>query len=503
MIDDVIKGLYTILEWQNLLAIVGGVYLGVIIGMLPGLSPSMAVALATPFTLFMPAVAGLSLLLGIYKGGVYGGSVSAILIGTPGTPEAAATVYDGYTLANQGKAGKALYAALYASICGDMMGILVLICFSPFIAKFALAIGPAETVPLIIVALSIIIVSTGEEKVKGFIAATIGFFLSTIGTDPMLGSTRLAFGSLELSDGISLIPLLIGLFAIPEIITQIINKDDVVKRKVSQTLDDSTMSIREFFSHWKVFLRSSLIGSFIGAMPGLGASVAAFTCYAVAQKGSKQPELYGKGSVEGLIACETGNNGTVGPALIPLLTLGIPGSATAAVLYGSLIINGIVPGPFIFRDHGPIVYALFIGLIIGGVLLYPIAISIFKYSIEYFYKVEKRYIFSAVFLLCISGSYAIASSMTDVYVMCITGIVAYQLTSFGFRMGPVLIAFILGPILERAGRESLILSGNNVGEIIYSSYISIFLWLLILWLVLYLGIIKKVLKKRKEANVSN
>ncbi len=492
MLDNCLEGLHLILQWQNLLAILIGVYCGVIIGMLPGLSPAMAVALAAPFTLFIPPLQGLSLLMGIYKGGVYGGSISAVLIGTPGTPEAAATVFDGYALTKKGKAERALYASLYASIFGDVMGTTVLMFLSPLFAAFALMVGPAETIPLVLLALSIIIVTLGNEKVKGFIAALIGFILATVGVDPIAGSTRLTFDSLELAIGIGIIPLLIGLFAIPEIISNVLDKSSIDSTNAAQgkcfDLGHDQLTVREFFAHWKLFIMSGVIGAVIGAMPGLGSATASFTCYAAAQKMSKKPELFGHGSEEGLIACETGNNGTVGPALVPLLTLGIPGSATAAVLYGSLIMNGITPGPFIFRDHGSVLYGLFIGLMIGAVVLYPVAISVFKYLIIHILKIDKRFLFAAVFLLCVSGAYAVQNSMTDVFVMCIAGIFAFPLKRLGFPMGPLLIAFILEPILERSSRESLLLAGNNLSEVLLSSQISISLWCVLLAIPVFLTI---------------
>jgi putative tricarboxylic transport membrane protein len=292
--------------------------------------------------------------------------------------------------------------------------------------------------------------------------------------------------------GIGLIPLLLGLFAIPEIVIQVLEgrkeKAEGGHRTESIQVTQDKMPLREFLTHWRLFLKSAAIGSFIGAMPGLGSATAAFTCYATAQKTSKHPERFGQGSIEGVIAAETGNNGTVGPAIAPLLTLAIPGSATAAVLYGSLIMNGIVPGPHIFQEHGAVVYGLFIGLLIGGVLLYPVAVSVFKYLIKYILRVDKRYLFSAVFLLCIAGAYALQNSMMDVYVMCIAGIFAYLLKRFSFPMGPLLIAFILEPILERSTRQALVLSGTNYSEVLASSYISIGLWALLLAIPLYMGV---------------
>lgn len=510
MIQSLTDGFFMIMQWQNLLAIVLGLYLGVLVGSLPGMSPSMAIALAAPFTFVLAPVAAISFLLGVYKGGVYGGSISAILICTPGTPEAAATLFDGYPMAKQGRARQALDAALYASISGDLIGTLILVTAAPFVAHYALKIGPAEMVPLVILALAVIITTLGVEKNKGFIAATVGGMIALVGVDPMAGSTRFVFNSYELSEGISLIPFLVGLFAVPEVMHIIIDsrrkKNSLTPEEPVVEVKGGRLKLREVLPYWKTILQSALVGSGIGALPGLGSTAAAFTCYGLAKKTSKNPETFGKGNIEGVLAAETGNNGTCGPALIPLLTLGIPGSSTTAVLYGALLIYGIVPGPKIFIENGPTVYAIFIGLVISGILLYPVATSIIKYAAKGIYKVDKGILFAAIFLLCFTGSYAIRNSMLDVYCMAFAGALGFGMRYFGFPLGPTLIAFILEPLLERSLRQALMISGNDIYTFI-ASPISTVLWVLIVALLAYSPLknrlIKGVERRRTVAQMAN
>lgn len=498
MIENLMDGFFIIMHWENILAIVLGLYMGCTIGALPGLSPSMAIALAAPFTFGLPPVPALSFLLGIYKGGVYGGSISAILLSTPGTPEAAATLFDGYPLSKQGRARHALDAALYASIGGDLIGTIVLVTAAPFVAHYALKIGPVEMVPMILLAMAIIITTLGAEKTKGFIAATIGAIIALMGVDPITGSTRFIFDNYELSDGISLIPFLVGLFAVPEVISAILGSRKKKEKEASQevTVQGGRLKLREVLPYWKTVLQSAFVGCSLGALPGLGSTAAAFTCYGLAKKTSKKPEEFGKGSIEGLLACETGNNGTCGPALIPLLTLGIPGSSTTAVLFGALLIYGIVPGPKIFIENGPIVFAIFMGLIIGGILLYPVATSIIKYAAKAIYKINQGVLFAGILLLCFTGSYAIRNSMMDVYCMCLAGLLAYTMRFFGLPLGPTLIAFILEPIMERSFRQALMISGNDMGTFV-STPIAIGLWMLVAVVLLY-GPVKSTLSRRRE-----
>lgn len=505
MIESITQGFFIIMHWENILAIVLGLYMGCTIGALPGLSPSMAIAIAAPFTFGMAPVPALSFLLGIYKGGVYGGSISAILLSTPGTPEAAATVLDGYPLAKQGRARHALDAALYASIGGDLIGTVVLVTAAPFIAHYALKIGPAEMVPMILVAMAIIISTLGAEKIKGFIAASIGAMIALMGIDPITGSTRFIFGNYELSEGVSLIPFLVGLFAVPEVIAVIIatrkKRSNREPEPPAVEVQGGRLKLREILPYWKTIVQSALIGCGLGALPGLGSTAAAFTCYGLAKKTSKNPEKFGKGSIEGLLACETGNNGTCGPALIPLLTLGIPGSSTTAVLFGALLIYGIVPGPKIFIENGPIVYAIFMGLLLGGIFLYPVATSIVKYAAKGIYKINQGVLFAGILLLCLTGSFAIRNNIMDVYCMCLAGAFAFGMKYFGFPLGPTLIAFILEPIMERSFRQALMISGNDIA-ILFSSPIAIVLYTLFFVVLLYGPAMSFFMKKTKRGGVA-
>ena len=500
MIESMTQGFFIIMHWENILAIVLGLYMGVVIGALPGLSPSMAIAIAAPFTFGLAPVPALSFLLGIYKGGVYGGSISAILLSTPGTPEAAATVLDGYPMAKQGRARHALDAALYASIGGDLIGTVVLVTAAPFIAHYALKIGPAEMVPMILLAMAIIISTLGVEKVKGFIAAAIGAMVALMGIDPITGSTRFIFSNYELSEGVALIPFLVGLFAVPEVISIIIatrkKRSNREPEPPAIEVQGERLKFREILPYWKTIVQSALVGCGLGALPGLGSTAAAFTCYGLAKKTSKHPEEYGKGSMEGILACETGNNGTCGPALIPLLTLGIPGSSTTAVLFGALLIYGIVPGPKIFIENGPIVYAIFMGLVLGGIFLYPVATSIIKYAAKGIYKINQGILFAGILLLCFTGSFAINNSMIDVYCMSLAGVFGFGMKYFGFPLGPTLIAFILEPIMERSFRQALMISGNDMA-ILFSSPIAIGLYVLF-GAVLTYGPVKGYFTKRRK-----
>ncbi len=502
MIESVLAGFENLMTFYNMIAIVLGLICGVFIGCLPGLSPSMAIALATPFTIGLNPITGLSFLLGVYKGGVYGGSISAILIATPGTPEAAATLLDGYPLAKEGKARIALDAALIASVCGDFIGTVLLVLFTPVVASLALKIGPIEMVPLVVLALSVIVFSLGKNKVKGFIAACIGAALTYVGLDPVEGTNRLIFDVYELSDGLSLIPFLVGLFALPEIVFSMIRSraehikkhlaeknKELEEKKEEFALTNESLSLMQGLKHWRVIVQSAVIGGLIGALPGLGSTAAAFTCYGLAKRTSKNPEMYGKGSIEGIMACETGNNGTCGPALIPMLTLGIPGSSTAAILYGTLLMHGIVPGPRIFIEHGPIIYAVFIGLIVSAFLLYPIGKFCIKHFSAALYKIDSGILFGAIFFLCFTGTYAIHHSFFDVMIMLGAGVLAFMMRLFGFPVSPTLIAFILTPILEKNFRQALVLEGGNVMPL-FTSPIAAVLWMCFLGLLLWTPIMQ-------------
>jgi putative tricarboxylic transport membrane protein len=377
MLEHLLPAAQIFFTFQNLLVVAAGLFIGITIGAIPGLNVPMIVALLLPITFYMPPVAGISLLLGVYKGGTYGGSISAILINTPGAPAAAATCLEGYPMAKQGKAGKALRASIYGSVIGEFISDVVLISIAAQIAKVALKFGPTEKFSLVVFALCTIGVVSSEHKLKGIAAAVFGIFFRTIGSDPISGSSRFTMGIFDLIGGIPFLPHLIGLFAVSEFFVQIEKKISGGKRDViapvSKKPEDNRVSWKEFKANIVTIIRSTLIGIGVGALPGSGSAISAFVSYGAAKNASKKPEEYGKGSLEGVFAAETGNNAVTGGALIPLLTLGIPGDAITAIMLGAFLVHGLIPGPDLFVKSGTVIYAVFIGLVVANILHFFIA----------------------------------------------------------------------------------------------------------------------------------
>jgi putative tricarboxylic transport membrane protein len=450
---------------KNLLAVSAGLFIGIIIGAIPGLNVPMAVALLLPMTFYMDPVAGLSLLIGVYKGGTYGGSISAILINTPGAPAAAATVLDGYPLAQQGKAGKALRASIYGSVIGEFISDVVLITIAAQIATVALKFGPNEKFSLVVFALSTIAVISGGNILKGVVAGLLGLFLKTVGLDPITSSDRFTLGVFELTGGIPFLPLLIGLFAVSEFLAQAEKKvipgqkEQVIP--LSRNHEDNYVSWKEFRENLRTIFRSTFIGLGIGALPGSGSAIAAFVSYGAAKNASRHPENFGKGALEGVFAAETGNNAVCGGALIPLLTLGIPGDAITAILVGVLLVHGLIPGPDLFVKSGDIVYAVFIGLIVGNILHLFIASLGLRLFIKLI-SVSRAFLFPAVIVICLAGAYTGDSSIFDVYQMTVFGVFGYIMKKFDFPVAPLIMGYILEPLLETSLVQALILNKDSV-----------------------------------------
>jgi len=366
--DIIVTGFDQIFHLQNLALMAGGLVIGIVIGAIPGLNVPLAVALALPFTYHMPPLAGLSMLIGIYKGGTHGGSISAILINVPGAPAAAATAIDGYALARQGKSGKALKLSIYASVFGEILSDIALILAAAQLAKIATTFGPAEFFALGLFALTIIGFVSGDNLIKGVIAGCMGLLMATIGMDPLESMPRMHFGFYELTGGLHFIAMIIGLFAISEALIQIENS---LRTTASRTVveistkgDDNRVTWEEFKIVFPTMLRSAPLGIFIGAIPGIGSSIAAFLAYGMAKNMSKTPEMFGKGAIEGVAAAESANNGVCGATFIPLLTLGIPGDVITAIMLGAFMVHGLIPGPTLFTEQGGFVSAFMIGMLI-------------------------------------------------------------------------------------------------------------------------------------------
>ena len=458
MFENITYAFSLFASWFNILAIGGGMFCGVVVGAIPGMTGTMAVALALPFTFYMNPITGILLLVGIYKGAIYGGSISAILIKTPGTPAASCTVLDGYPLTQAGKAGKALQMALYASCIADLISNLSLIFFAGIIASFALRFGPPEFFALIVFSLTIIAGVSGKSLLRGLISGFLGLLLATIGLDLVYGTNRFNFGSPDLMAGLNFIPVLIGLFALPEMIRAATGFKD---EEETSNLGSSNLTWKEFCHSFKSIIRGSLIGVVMGAIPGIGGAPAAFMSYSEAKRTSKNAENFGNGELEGVAASEAGNNGCCGATMIPLLALGVPGDVITAVILGAFMIHGLSPGPLLFEQNIGLVYAVFMGMMLSSVFMLVAGLM----SIRIFARIAdipKTLLFPIVMVLCFFGAYAVNSSMFDILVMILMGFLGYFMLRVQLPVAPFLIAFILGPMFEDNLRRSMLLSHGEL-----------------------------------------
>ncbi|HHV42325.1 MAG TPA: C4-dicarboxylate ABC transporter permease [Clostridiaceae bacterium] len=455
---DLLHGLLQVCSIANLTWCTVGVISGILVGALPGLTATMAVALLVPFTFGRPIIESMAMLLGIYCGAMYGGSISAILIRTPGTPSGAATVLDGYPLAKQGKAGKAIRMATVASGIGGLGGALIMTFLSPVISRAALAFSAPEYFSLAVFGLSIIISVSGSSITKGLIAGVFGLLLSTIGLDPSSGYPRFTFGSMELYGGLAFIPTLIGLFAISEVF---INVEDLLTReKTKSKVTDMKLHWSELRGTLKTIFRSTILGTFIGAIPGAGADIAAFVGYSEAKRGSKHPELFGTGLLEGVAAAEAANNACTGGAMIPMLSLGVPGDAVTAVLLGALIIQGLQPGPMLFKEHLDLVNAIFAAMIVANIIMIILGLLGSQY-VARIINIDQRILLSVILLLSVVGAFSMRNSIFDIWVALAFGVIGYFMSKYEFPTSPILLALILGPMTESNLRRALIMTHGD------------------------------------------
>ena len=467
---------------DNAVALLVGVIVGTIIGAIPGMTTPMGVALALPFTFTMQPVTGILLLLGVYKGGLYGGSITAILINAPGTPAASCTGLDGYPLAQRGEARRALDMALYASCTADLISNLSLIFFAGVLAQFALSFGSPEFFTLIVFSLTIIASVSGDVLLKGLGSACLGLMLSTVGLDLIYGTNRFVFGQVDLMSGLNFIPVLIGLFALPEVLN-FYSKTETARTLSALAGQGATFA--DYCRAFKTIIRGSLIGVILGVIPGIGGAPAAFLSYSEARRTSKNSANYGKGELEGVAAAEAGNNGVAGATLIPLLALGVPGDIITAIILGAFMIHGLRPGPLLFQENITLIYALFMGIMLSSFYLFVVG----KLSIRMIAKIAdipQRVLFPVVLILCVFGAYAINNTVFDVLVMFIMGVVGFTMLRLGIPAAPFLIAFILGPLLEDNFRQSLLL-GRGDWSIFFGSSICLFFWGLTVLTVVFLS----------------
>ncbi|TXR53494.1 tripartite tricarboxylate transporter permease [Reinekea thalattae] len=454
MFEYLLGGLATAFSLSVLPVLIFGVVGGVILGALPGLTATMGVAILLPFTFGMEATPALVMLIGVYIGGIYGGSIAAILLKTPGTPASAASVLDGYAMTLKGQAARALSISAVASFIGGITSTIILICIAPLLAKFALRFNAPEYFALALFGLTIIASVASKNILKGLLAGTIGLFVSTIGLDPISSVPRFTFGILDLYSGINVIPVLIGLFAISEALSQLEKLFNNIK--ASNNFSYKLLSFNDLKKMLPTSLKSALFGTAIGSVPGAGADISAFVCYNEAKRVSKNPDEFGQGSVEGLASAESGNNGVTGGSLVPLLTLGVPGDAVAAVLLGALIIQGLTPGPLLFTQNPEIVYGIFSSMLVGNIVMLLVGLL----GIRFFCKiteVPKILMIPIIIFLSIVGAYAINNSMFDVGIAIFFGVLGFLLSKMDIPSSPILLAIILGPMAEQNLRKSLLM----------------------------------------------
>ena len=468
-LETILAGLGDAFTLWNLAFVIFGVALGQVVAAIPGIGPAMAIAIAIPFTFGLDPLPAIAFLVGVCKGGTVGGAIPAILINTPGTPDSAATALDGHPLARQGKPLKATKLALFSSVTGDTFSDIVLITVSAPLAILALKMGPVEVFALMIFAFAVISGLVGKSLIKGAIAAVLGLLVSTIGADPEHFSPRLIFGNFALYDGLPLASVALGMLAISEILVRLArqkgNTEAAIKLSNSGDPADRRVSWAEYWSCRFTMLRGAVIGTLLGATPGIGSTAAAFMSYSAAKSASKNPESFGKGNIHGIAATESANSAVVGANLIPLLTLGIPGSLSAALIISAFMIHGIQPGPLLFENQGRLIYGLFGAMIMANFL----NLWIGQLGLRLWVRVisaPQSFIYVSAILLCVVGVAMSEGGIFGVVVMLIFAAFGYVMKRFGFSIVIFIIAFFLGPRLEMSIAQSTALMSGNWTRII-------------------------------------
>jgi len=478
----IIQGFLYVLHPLHFIFLFLGVAGGIIVGAIPGLTASVGIILLLPLVYQLDASTAMVMLCGMFCGAMYGGSISAILISIPGTPSAAATVFDGYPLAQKGEAGKAIGIATIASTTGGIISTFCLMFIAPQLARFALKFGPEEYFALMIFGLTIIASVSGKSLVKGLIAGFFGLLIATVGLDPVTGYARFSFNIPNLMAGFPLLPVLIGLFAISQIFIQLEAVGEKI-RHYKQKINKVLPSFKELKSLFPTIIASSFLGTFIGIIPGTGGTIASFLAYSEAKRWSKNPDSFGKGNIIGVAAPEAANNGTTGGAMVPLLSLGIPGDVVTAVMLGALLLIGIRPGPLLFKEHPEIINSIFAGMLLANVLILLLGIL----SVRLFPQVLRTpdaILFPVIFTLCFLGAFSLNNSVYDMSIALIFGVIGYIMRKNGFPIAPVVLGVILGPIAEdELGRALIIAHGD--WSVLFQSPIAIFFYAISLLSLLY------------------
>ena len=475
--EPVIQGITLMLDPFNIMLIFGGVAIGVTVGALPGLSSPMAVALLLPFSITLDPVPAIAMMASLYCAGTFGGSITAILINAPGAPPAAATALDGYPMAKRGEAGRALGLAAISSVMGGVFSLLIFLVAAPALAQLALKFRPPEYFALTVFALSMLASISGKSSLRNLIAGAFGVLIGTAGIHLTTGVERFTFGTYELTEGIEFVPVLIGLFAIGELLTQSQTVKVVYERITSVVV--KLPSREDFRKVRATILRSSILGTFIGILPAEGATVAAIMGYNEAKRWSKNKEEFGHGAVEGIAGPEAANNAATGGAMVPTLALGIPGSGTTAIILAALIMHGFRPGPYLMQETPHFIYAIFTAMLFANFMFLGIGLAGAK-LFSRITLIPKQILWPSVFVFSLIGAYSFAASIFDIWVMLISGIVGFLMLRHGFGPAPLVMGLILGKLVEESLSQSMIMFDNNWFKFFESPIVDLFFALTIL-----------------------
>ncbi|MEA4928433.1 MAG: tripartite tricarboxylate transporter permease [Candidatus Limiplasma sp.] len=493
-------GFGTILTPTGIFLMFIGVAVGIVFGALPGLSATMAIALFLPVTYAMASSDAMTLLMALFIGAISGGLISAILLHIPGTPSSVATCFDGHPLARNGQAAKALGIGVVFSFLGTVFSTILLMFIAPQIARVAINFGSFEFFSIAIFSLTMIATLSSGNMVKGVMSGVVGFMFSTVGTDTIGSCTRFTFGSTYLKGGFDMLAVMVGLFAVGEIIsaaqTSRHNNEQLTAQPSMKGIRGFGFSLKEFFGQGVNALRSALIGMGIGILPGIGGATSNVLAYTVAKNSDKHPERFGTGCIDGVVASETANNATIGGAMVPLLTLGIPGDTTTAMLLGALTLHGLTPGPLLFQNQADIVYGIFAAMLVCSVIM----LFMEFFGLRIFVKllnIPKYILLPCVFVLCVIGAYALKNNMSQVIACLIFGAIGFAFKKFNIPTTPFILGFILGPLTEINYRRGLIRTKGSFLPFLTSPISAVFLGIAVL--VIVAAIVKPMLDKRKAA----
>ncbi|QTX04528.1 tripartite tricarboxylate transporter permease [Agromyces archimandritae] len=494
-IQPVLDGFATVFEPMNLLYCLIGVVVGMFVGVLPGLGPAATIAILLPITFGIEPVTAIIMLAGIFYGAQYGGTITSVLLRLPGEASSVVTVFDGYALAKRGKAGTALGIAAIGSFIGGTVAIIGLTFLAPLVAGWALEFGPAEYAGLALLGILLVATISSGSKLKAVIAATVGLLLATIGRDPFTGTGRFTFDNLQLVDGIDFVPIAMGLFGLGEILY------GLEERHRAQALTPAKMtsvwpSRSDLARSTGAFGRGSVLGFLLGLLPGGGATIASMAGYAVEKKVSKKPELFGHGAIQGVAGPETANNAAATSSFIPLLTLGIPANATMAIMFGALLIQGITPGPQLVSDHPDLFWGVVNSMYLGNVLLLLMSLPLVGVFVRVL-SVRAAILAPITALITLIGAYTIRNSVFDVGLVVAFGAIGYLMKKTGFEPGPLVLAFVLGALLEDNVRRALLIFDGNLGGFFTRPISGVLIGLVIV--VIVLPIIRSAIKKSQGA----